>query len=257
MESLAGQRIIVTRRSDDAADTMETIRRRGGVPVACPVIEIVPPAESRPLDDAVRSLGTFDWILFTSANSVRFFFQRVEALGIDKQVLDRVKIAAIGPATEQELSRYDRTANFTAAQSMGTTFVEEMGKGNPIQGRRFLFPCSDIAHRTVPDRIRESGGDLTEAVAYCNKPVERLPEGALEKLKAGAIDWVLFTSSSTVRNFYACLENDPELIITFRTASIGPATSSTLKQFGVQPDVQAEIHTIDGLLDAVSSFCQQ
>lgn len=251
MESLNGQRILITRSADDMAATVEKVRQRGGIPVPCPVIEIIPPDDVRPLDDAITTLNTFHWILFTSANSVRFFFQRFEALAIDPEIFKQLKIAAIGPSTAKELSNFNQTAQFMADKATGSSFVEEFVNRFPIASQKFLFPCSDIAHKTVPGLIRKHGGEIIEAVAYCNKPIEELPAGVIEKIKKETIDWAFFTSPSTVNNFYVCLERYPDIPQTFHIASIGPTTTSALMNLGKTPNVEADPHTLDGLLDAI------
>jgi uroporphyrinogen III methyltransferase/synthase len=249
--SLAGKCILVTRGANEQEETAEQIRRLGGIPIACPVITIELPAETALLDRAIREAANFDWIFFTSTNSVRFFCRRAKDLGYVNINIKNVKIASIGPKTRRELESNGLSANFMAEQATAVKFFDEFQIKFPIKGKRFLLPLSDIAHRTLPELVRQNGGEITEVVAYCNRPVDVLPKTIITSLARGEIDWVLFTSSSTVRNFFHGLQNEPNAQKNVNAASIGPSTSATLREYGVSPRIEAEEHTMEGLLKAL------
>ncbi len=251
MTSLQGKRILVSRNAEEQEETAAQIREFGGIPIPCPVISIQLPSDTEPLDTAIRELSTFDWLIFTSANSVRFFIKRVHDLAMDITQLEKVKKAVIGPKTKRQLESHHFSTDFTAARATGKEFLEEFCCSHSIAGKQFLLPLSNIAHRTVPEGLRQNNGFVTEVVAYCNEAVTELPQEIIRQLKYKEIGWVLFTSSSTVRNFFNCLQHEPEAREGVKAASIGPSTSATLREYGIEPHTEAQEHTLHGLLHAM------
>ncbi len=252
MEALAGQRILITRNLEEQAKTAELIEKYGGIPLACPMISIELPADTTPLDEAIHNIPQFEWIFFTSANSVRFFWQRMEELRYRNEHLTGIQKAVIGPKTKKALEEKGLSPDFTAEKATGKDFFYEFHQTHRIEGQKFLLPLSDIAHRTVPDLLKEYGGNVIEVTAYCNKPVKRMPEDIFHLFNQGKIDWVLFTSSSTARNFFDCLKDHPEISQKVRSASIGPSTSATIREYGIEPAAEAKEHTMQGLIDEIS-----
>ena len=251
--SLEGQSIVITRDSSAIESTAETIRRRGGIPIACPMILIHPPKDTQALDEAIRRLSQFDWIFFTSANSVRYFWKRLIELDYAPIIPEPVQCAVIGPATRCELEAHGVQPAFAAERFTGASFFEEFTRRFSINDRKIFLPLSNIAHRTLPGLLNKHGANVTEAVTYCNDPARQIPDDVLRQIKEKEIDWVLFTSSSTACNFCNLFAKTPQLKTHFRAASIGPSTSATLREHGIEPAVEAETHTIDGLLDAIAA----
>lgn len=251
--SLNNKRLLLLRNEDDIPSLAEAVRVRGGVPVACPVICIRPPEDTRTLDEAIKNLKQIDWIVFTSAHAAKFLIQRVEELNIDRSVFGSIRLAAIGPATASELEEQQLDVEFQAARANAAEFVEEFTTKRNLHGARVLLPLSDIAMRTMPDGLASAGAYVVEAVAYRNAAPQSLPNEARGFLQSNQIDWALFSSPSTVKNLFQLLHQE-HIAATFHTASIGPSTSATLREIGVTPDVEADPHTFDGLLDAIGEF---
>ncbi|MFB3786253.1 MAG: uroporphyrinogen-III synthase [bacterium] len=251
MAGLQGKRVVITRSREDWDETAAAVRRRGGLPISCPMIDILPPEDPTPLDSALRHMESFDWIFFTSVHSVRFFFGRAEMLGLTDVPPVQVRLAVIGPATAAELARHHLHPHFTADRFTGADFVEEFRRTQTVTGKRFLLPLSSIARATIVEALREAGGEVTAVTAYRNAPVTSLPEEIVTRLQHNEIDWILFTSSSTARHFLEALILHAAIPHSFHTASIGPLTSETLREYGCPPDVEAPVHTLEGLLDAV------
>ncbi len=253
MVDLKEQRILIVRSRDDIKATADKIQRAGGIAVACPVIEFVEPEDHGPLDEAVHTLDTIDWVFFTSAHSVQFLCQRIKALGLSDDTLQGCSVAVIGPATCRKADELNLTVTFSAERSTAADFFHQFAQLYKVQGNRFLLPLSNIAHRTLPDLLVEHGGDVTEVTAYCNVPVKTIDMKIVEQLKTGKIDWVFFTSPSTVRNLLALLEDYPSARNGIRAASIGPSTSKAIQQAGLEPAIEAEKHTLDGLIEAIAT----
>jgi uroporphyrinogen III methyltransferase/synthase len=253
---LFGRTVLVTRTREQASGLSELLRELGAEPVEAPVIRVLPPADPRRFDEAVRSAGRFDWVVFTSVNGVEAFFRRLDALGLDVRTLGTAKLAAIGPATAAALTaRHLRTA-LTPGRYIAEAVLEELAARGEVAGRRFLLPRADIARDALPVGLRDGGAAEVAVVdAYRTVPAERLPERAVELLREGRVDWVTFTSSSTASHF-ADLAG-PELLArataTARFASIGPITSATARQRGLPVHVEAAEHTIPGLVAAMVS----
>lgn len=244
------KRLLLLRSEDDMEASAQAVRERGGVPIACPMICIRSPRDVSALDAAVERLGEIDWIVFTSAHAVRFFCQRLDEKPIARGVLQSIQIAAIGPATVQTINDLGFKAAFEAQKANAADFVKEFSSQLNIKGKRIFLPLSNIALRTMPEGLASAGAIISEAVAYDNAAPESLPEEARRLLQDGQVDWALFTSPSTARNLYQCLENE-NIKPQFLSASIGPSTSAVLREIGAGPEVEADPHTFDGLLDSI------
>lgn len=248
MTGLRNQTILVLRGEEDQLAAAELIRQRGGTPVACPMIVIAPPDDHSGLDRAIAEIDRFDWIVMTSAHAVRFFMDRFRLSRSGSPVAARV--AVIGPATEEAARDAGLEPSFIAGKATAEECLRRFAEAYAIDGVRFFLPLSDIARRTLPGGLRELGGEVTEAVAYCNHPAESVTPEAREALCAGAPPWALFTSPSTVYAFLDCLERE-ETSYAFHAASIGPSTSAALRERGLEPAAEADPHTLPGLLDAI------
>lgn len=216
------------------------------------MIRIRPPENWEALDQAIRRLAEFDWLLFTSAHSVRYFCDRCTDLGYGFEYIMAVRIAVIGPATARELVECGLTPTFLAAQSTAEHFLREFTSNYKVQGRRFLLPLSNIARKTLSEGLRSEGGVVQEATAYINEPVTSLPEEIQALIREGSLDWIFFTSSSTASNFFTGLSRADLALGSIHTASIGPRTSETLREYGVEPTIEASEHTVEGMIKAIN-----
>ncbi|MDX9753548.1 MAG: uroporphyrinogen-III synthase [bacterium] len=253
MSSLHGQRIIITRQAEEQDEAARLVREAGGSPIACPVLSIRWPNHTAPLDHAIRHVTEFDWLFFTSGNSVRFFWNRFGIVGVPRAEAARCRIAVIGTATEAALEAYGRQADFVAAEATGDAFIEEFGLLYPVSGVSFLLPLSHIARTTIADTLKIWGARVKQVVTYCNEPVEALPADVVDMLQKGEGDWVLFTSSSTVNYFLSLLPPSLRSVSYFKAASIGPKTSETLRKHGIEPAAETMDHTLPGLLEAIAN----
>ncbi len=254
MGDLQQQKLLVLRSVNDLEHTMELIRSWNGVPISFPVIEIVPPEDYAPMEEAILSLQQFNWIIFPSAHSVHFFMQCYVDMGNEINDFPEVHIAVIGPSTKQKAQSWGLKVDFMSHKANATAFLEEFKNTYTIDAQWFLLPLSNIARRTLPDGLRKAGGIVTEFTAYLNEPVEEIDHEIIERLKQGKIDWVLFTSPSTARNLYKILRDNPQALEKIRAASIGPTTSSALNDLGIPILIEAQDHTLDGLLQAIADF---
>jgi uroporphyrinogen III methyltransferase/synthase len=248
---LFGRRVLVTRSPEQAGDLSARLRRLGAQPVEFPTIEIQPPESWESLDAAIARLAEYDWAIFTSANGVRFFWQRLEQAGKDARAFGLARLAAIGPATAQELAGHGLRADLVPSRYVAECLLAELG---PVRGLRFLLPRTDVARPTLAEGLRAAGAGVNEVVAYRTRPVSAQSGDELRRiLVEGEIDVVTFTSSSTVRHFVAALGPDACLPEGITVACIGPVTARTAQELGLRVDAVAEEYTLDGLVVALAA----
>ena len=245
---LFGQRIVVTRAAEQARELTDRLRALGADAVELPTISLVPPLDTAPLDAAIAQLDTYDWLVFTSANGVRFFLERLDASAFDLRSL-RARLAAIGPATAAALEALHLKTDLVPESFVAEALAEAFGKFD-LAGKRIMLPRAAAARDVLPEALRAMGAQVDVAAAYRNV----VPEGAAERARElfsspRKPDWATFTSSSTVTNFLAIAP--PGALEGVRIASIGPVTSAAAARHGLAVDAEAKRFTIDGLIEAL------
>jgi uroporphyrinogen III methyltransferase/synthase len=247
---LLGKRVLVTRSRKQASILSERLMGLGAEPVEFPVIQIVPPDDYAPLDEAIQRLASYDWVIFTSVNGVKAFIARLKAQDKDIRALAGLKICAIGPATAGEISQYCLNVDYVPEKYVAEAIVEGIGD---VEGQRLLLPRADIARKMLAVELAEAGAEVDEVVAYRTVLGDSPDEDVKGMLLAGEIDIVTFTSSSTVRNFGIMMgdEDLTEILQRAMVACIGPITAGTARELGIRVDVVAEEYTIEGLVRAI------
>ncbi len=252
---LFGQTVVVTRTRQQASALSERLEELGANVIEAPTIELVPPADWREVDEALSKLGEYDWVIFTSANGVELTRRRMTEKSLDARIFAGVKVAAIGDATAEAIrERLCLNVDLMPRRFVAEALAEELLGHNQVKGKRFLLLRADIARPVLREKLAESGAAQVRDVAvYETKPAESLPQNLLDELAAGRVTWVTFTSSSTARNFVALLgQGYHQKLQGVKLASIGPITTATLKELGLEPAVQAEQFDLDGLVAAIS-----
>lgn len=245
---LFGQRVVVTRDSRQAADLAEPLEALGAEALLLPVIEIQPAADPVPLDRAIAQLETYDWLIFTSANGVRYFVDRLDRSRRDLRAL-RAKICGIGPATSAAIEALHLKVDRMPEEYVAESLLESLS-AEDLAGKRVLLPRAAVARDVVPTELRNRGATVDVVEAYRTMLPEGLFDDAREIL-ARKPHWITFTSSSTVQNFIAAAGR--EALEQVKIASIGPITSATLREHGFEPDAEAAPHTMAGLVAALSN----
>jgi len=249
---LFGLRVLITRPREKAAQTAAQLRELGAEPVIFPTIAIRPPRSWKPLDATLERLPSYDWVIFTSTNGVRFFWQRLRGMGKDARALAGPRLAAIGPVTGRELAKRGLQADLIPDQYVAEALLDHIG---PVDGSRILLPRADIARPLLTDGLRAAGAEVTEVTAYRTVPAASEDVEHIRRMvTSGEIDILTFTSSSTVRNFVASLRPLPDLSRGPTVACIGPITAQTAEESGLPVHVSAREHTIEGLLNALVEY---
>ena len=249
--ALSGKRIMVTRAKSQVRELVEQIEYLGGEAYAFPLLKMVPPADYSKLDEAIAQLGTYDWLIFTSVNGVRFFFERMKALGVGVDAITS-QLAAVGPKTAEVLIAYGLSVAVIpsdyVAEGLFTSLHDQL-----LPGQRVLLPRADIARKMLPRELAQLGMDVTEVDVYHTVIDAELAPEAASQIQQGKIDVILFTSSSTVNHFVSAMApfQTPGWLDQVRIACIGPITAETARQHGLVVQVVASEYTVEGLLEAL------
>lgn len=247
---LKGQCVLVTRPAGHAAELCRALAERGADVIEAPAIEIAPPADEATLDAALERIAEFDWLVLTSPNGVEAVRKRLAARGRDARALAGVKLAALGQATAAALQagglRADLVPGEFTTAALGQALVAQ-----GLAGRRVLLARSDIAPPDLAETCRQAGAQVAEVIAYRTRCPAGLPRAAEEALRKGCVDWIVFTSASTVKNFLAMVE-EADRLRSCRLAAIGPVTAQALRRAGLEPVVVATPHTQDALVEAIT-----
>ncbi len=249
---LFGKKIIVTRAREQASTLVEILEEEGAYVIEFPTIEIVEPEDYSELDKAIKNIKTYDWLIFTSVNGVKFFLNRLKYHKKDVRVLDGINICAIGPKTAETFEKFGIIPDFIPEKYQAEYIIEGLEKIG-INGKKFLLPRAKVAREILPKKIRELGGDIDVVTVYETKMPDTKKDEVIDMLKNNEIDYITFTSSSTVKNFIEMIENKIELLKNVKLVSIGPITSDTIKSFGLIPSIEAKKYTIEGLKEAILS----
>ena len=251
--ALAGKRIVVTRTRSQAGDLSEQLRALGADVIELPTIRIEPPSDVRGFAELVQDAHVYDWIVFTSPNGVNAFFELFYKLYDDARELGGARIAAIGPATAQRIKDFRLHVDLQPEEYVAEALVREFKKQGGVENLRILLARAEKARDVLPTELSAMGGIVDEGFAYRTVPETRDETGARRRLLEEGADLITFTSSSTVENFVALgLPWPPGM----QVASIGPVTSKTARDLGLEVNIEARRHDIPGLVDAIRKLFQ-
>ena len=239
---LAGRTVVVTRPEEQAQALVDLLRRQGAEALEVATITIVDPADGgEALRAAAARLDSYEWVVFTSVNSVERF---VPLLG-DPPAVGSARLAAIGPGTAAALAHRGLAPDLVPEQFVAESLLEAFPA--PSGGRRVLLPRAAVARHVLPEGLRAAGWDVDVVAAYrtetAHPPAEALAAAAVA-------DAVTFTSPSTVRSY---LETAGPLAVPAVVACIGPVTAAAARQRHLDVDVVADVHTMEGLVEALAS----
>jgi uroporphyrinogen III methyltransferase/synthase len=250
---LFGRRIVVTRARAQAGELSGKLERLGAEVLEFPTIEVRPPEDYGPLDEAIRELDSFSWLIFTSVNGVEAFVERLAHHCLDLRAVPRgARVAAIGPATAQRIREAGLRVDVVPREFRAEALIEEVS-GDALAGQRMLIPRARAAREILPDKLREAGAEVVVPPAYESIPSLQGKDELAGKLEAGEVDCVTFTASSTVENLVRAFGagEAARLLAAARVVCIGPITADTARGRGIQVDAEAREYTISGLVEAV------
>ncbi len=252
---LFGKRIIITRTREQASKLREALYENGAEVIEIPTIE-VRPIINEETKYIIRNLSNFDWLIFTSENGIRFFFEALFNEELDVRALGSLKIAVIGPATLEALKNFGLRADLIPEKNYTQEGLVEAFEKAEVSGKKILLVRAKIAREVLPESLKEKGAEVTILPIYETLKPNDSAE-LLKKALSEGVDAITFTSSSTVENFFELIKEEG-LTLSDKVvlASIGPITSSTLRKFGYNPTVEAKEYTIPGLVQALIDYYQ-
>jgi len=254
-DALKGKRILITRARSQALSLSQRIESLGGEVVEFPTIEIKPPASYESLDEAIKQITSYDWLIFTSVNGVEQFLSRFEKLGKNIANLAGIEVGAIGPETAKRLTAAQIRLSLVPKQYQAEGILEELLSKN-LFGKRVLIPRAAKARDILPETLRQRGARVEVVEAYQTVPPQTDVAAVHKLLRDGKIDVITFTSSSTATNFAAMLHDHdlPRLLSRMVIACIGPITKKTVEDLGMRSEIVSEEFTIPGLVNAMVDY---
>ena len=248
---LSGKRIVVTRTRKNADVLSNQLRALGADVLELPTIRIEPPTDLREFGELVQDAHIYDWIVFSSPNGVDAFFEMFFKLYDDAREIGGAKIAAIGPVTAQRVRDFHLHVDLQPEEFVAEGVVRQFQKQGGVENLRILIARAEKARDVLPRELSKLGAIVDEVLAYRTVPETRDVTGARRRFLEEGADLITFTSSSTVENFLALDLPWPKGM---RVASIGPITSKTATDHGLEIDIEARRHNIEGLVEAIRAF---
>jgi uroporphyrinogen III methyltransferase / synthase len=255
---LYGKVAVVTRTREQASALVDLLDDAGARCLEVPTLEILPPDDFGPLDQALDRLADYRWVIFTSANGVHAFMPRLFARHSDVRALGGARLAAIGPATAQALQHYALVADVVpekfVAEELAAALLPHIQPGDKV-----LLARAQLAREALPEALAAHGAQVDVVPVYQMRRPLAVPPEALPFIEAGKVDILTFASSATVHNFAALVgkEKFQELARQALVAAIGPITGAELQKYGLIPQVQPEDYTIPALAEAIIDYFQK
>jgi uroporphyrinogen III methyltransferase / synthase len=252
-KSLFGKGVVITRPEEQSEELAGLLRREGARVISFPTVRIEPPESFDALDGALAQIQTYGWIIFTSANGVRFFFERMSVLGGDIRDLKGVRICTIGPATQHAVETRGIRVDVVPGKYISEGVVEALSKEN-MKGAKVLIPRATVARDIIPERLVTQGAAVDVVPAYRTVNSGRQAAELLQYMNNGRIDVITFTSPSTVKNFMEIMGGDFVLPEQVKVACIGPVTREEAERVGLPVDIMQEPYVIAGLVEAIIAY---
>jgi uroporphyrinogen III methyltransferase / synthase len=247
---LAGRRIVVTRAPQQSKELCKSLEELGAEVLMLPLVRFLEPENTLDLDRAIRSLGKFDWLIFTSANAVTFFLSRCRTLGFWPSA-KAGKVAAVGSATRLALESEGLEASLVPSQFSGAGLAGELS--GAIAGKNVLLPRSDRAGEELPSLLRQAGANVTEVIAYRTAGPESFDRNLIETIRAGQADGITFFSPSAFREFQNLMGDEilgrlePQLAF----VAVGPVTAEAIRDARMRVVIEADQATTASVVAAL------
>ena len=250
---LFGRGIVITRPEKQADDLARLLINEGANPIHFPTIKIVPPPDWHDLDAAIKKLEDYDWLIFTSANGVAFFFERLFAKKKDIRDLKGIKICCIGPATAQQVESKGIRVDLVPEKFISEGILESFS-GINLGGKKILIARAAKARDVLPAGLKKLGAKVNVVTAYVTVNSGKKKKELETLFKENQVDVITFTSSSTVNNFVKIMGRNFSLPKGVKIACIGPVTAATAARAGFSVDIHQEEYTMEGLVQALIDY---
>lgn len=251
---LFGKKVLITRTREQASKLKKYLEDLGACVYEVPTIKIVPIINEE-ISKTIKELPSYHWLVFTSENGIKFFYKNLLKNNLDLRILGPLKIAVIGKATKEVLEFLGIKPDLVPEKEFTQEGLALAFQKINLKEKKVLLLRAKEAREILPEALRKQGAEVKVLAIYETLLPEDSKERLNQVLKEG-IDLITFTSSSTVRNFFALLTNK-ELLKEVKLASIGPITSETLRNFGFEPHIEAKEYTVEGLVLAIKEFFEK
>jgi uroporphyrinogen III methyltransferase/synthase len=247
---LFGLRVLLTRPEEEGRRAADDLEALGAEVLLAPTVLIRPVADPGQMDRAIDSLNDFEWLVFTSANGVRYFLERIQERGRDLRVLGAIRLAAIGPGTARSLEAYHLRPDVVPDEYRSEALAQALAQH--VRGRRVLLARADRGRTILREQLAQVAS-VTQVAVYSNQDAESLPADVQDRLVAGSIDWITLTSSAIAERLAALLPLAARDWVgtKIRLASLSPVTSAAAANQGWTVAAEAQTYTWPGLIDAI------
>lgn len=253
---LFGKNIIITRASEQSSGLRDKLISYGANVIELPTIKTVPVKSWKNTDNSIKNFSKYDYVIFTSVNGVKYFFDRIKKNNLDSRIFYNKTIITIGEKTSSELASYGLKSDLTPRKYSAEGILTSL-KSHNLKNKNVLIPRAKIARDILPETLKKLKATVT--IAECYETVipttkTEVKKDIIHKLKSGKIDLITFTSSSTFNNLKSMLGKDITYLKDTRISSIGPITSLTVEENGFHVEIQAGNHTVEGLTDDIIRY---
>ncbi len=251
-QPLFGRRVLVTRPRHQAGEMVHRLIDLGAVPFVLPSVEIREPADWTPVDQAIRTLRQYAWLVFTSANGVLAFLGRLDKIGLDLRALGSIRIAAIGPKTAQALQSWHLQPDLVPARFQSEDLAEALVT-QIRPGQRILLARADRGRDILRQQL-ESIAEVEQIAVYSQVDVVEIDDEVMGALRRGEIEFITLTSSNVANSLLERLDATCRRRIEageIKLVSISPVTSETVKQMGLPIAAEATQATAEGVIEAL------
>jgi uroporphyrinogen-III synthase len=251
---LQGKRIVVTRAIEQSRELVARLENMGATVLLFPAVSFSEPSDTAELDQAIHSLGKFDWILFTSANAARFFAARCHKLGVVPGQGGNYRCAAVGSATASAVATEGFSVDHVAQEFNGLALARELSTF--IYGKKIMLPRSERARHDLPDALKTAGAEVTEVVGYHTGGLGVIEPEVMRAIQEAQVDVISFFSPSAIENMRAELGEDllARLGAKAAMAAVGPVTAAALRDAGLRVAIEAPLATAESMASAIANY---
>lgn len=251
---LEGKRVVLTRTVEQSRELTSRLEVMGAIVLLFPAVSFSEPSDTMEMDRAIRSLGEYDWILFTSANAVRFFAGRCRKLGVEPAHGLNYRCAAVGSATASAVGAAGFAVDHVAQEFLGAALARELSTS--LVGKKILLPRSDRARPDLPDALKAIGAEVAEVVAYHTGGAGRIDPGVMRAVREVQVDVISFFSPSAIENMRAEFGDDllARLGAKAALAAVGPVTAAALRSAGLPVAIEAPLATAESMAAAIGNY---
>ena len=250
---LLGKGIVITRPEEQTEEFQRLLQAEGAQAYLFPTIRIVPPETFQALDQGIKNMEKYDWLIFTSANAVRFFFQRLKEISCDIRNLKGIKICAIGPSTARCLEGQGLVVDLIPEKFSSEGIIASLGKED-IKGKNIFIPRAEKTRDILPRELTAAGARVDCVTAYRTVASDKKAEELMEWINEGLIHVITFTSPSTVEHFIAMMGSSNPLPGQIKIACIGPVTAEAARKAGLEVDIVQERYIVPAMVQSISEY---